>query len=52
MLKQKHLTFKVLTSTRGVLQGHILTNLMINTLMDANADWKLEKSPILRTVKS
>ena len=42
--------FKVPTTTWGVPPGHILTNLIINWLLDANADRKWGKSPILRAV--
>ena len=48
MLKQNKISkliFKVPTSTSGIPPGHILTNLIINALSDANADRKLEKIP-------
>ena len=40
---QSKLILKVLTPTSGVLPGQIV---IINILLDANADWKLEKYPI------
>ena len=40
-LSQSELIFKVLTTTWGVPPDHILTNLIINWLLDANADRKL-----------
>ena len=45
------LIFEVLTTTSGVPLGHILTNLIINALLDANANGNLGKSPIRLTVK-
>ena len=40
---------KVPTTTSGVLPGHILTNFIINALLDANPDRKLGKSPIVHS---
>ena len=45
---QSKLTFKVLTATWGALPSHILTNLIINALLDANANRKLGKSPSIQ----
>ena len=44
------LIFKISTATSGVPQSHILANLIINALLDVNADKKLWKSPIIWTV--
>ena len=44
------LIFKVPTTTSRVPPGHILTNLIINWLLDVNANRKWGKSPILRTL--
>ena len=48
--KKSNLIFEVLTTTWRVPPGHILTNLIINALLDANADRKWGKSPILWSV--
>ena len=49
-LSRSKLIFKVPTTTWGVPPGHILTNLIINWLLDGNANRKWGKSPSIRTV--
>ena len=49
-LSRSKLIFKVPTTTWGVPPGHILTNLIINWLLDGNADRKWGKSPSIRTM--
>ena len=51
-LSRSKLIFKVPTTTWGVPPGHILTNLIINWLLDGNADRKWGKSPSIRTVNN
>ena len=51
-LNWSKLIFKVLTTTWGVPPGYILTNLIINWLLDGNANRKWEKSPSIRTVNN
>ena len=49
-VSRSKLIFKVPTTTWGVPPGHILTNLIINWLLDVDAYRKWGKSPILWTV--
>ena len=45
VISQSKLIFKAPTTTCGVPPGHILTNSIINTLLDANANRKSGKIP-------